>query len=188
MADHRLKPITPLGNSTPHSVTIGPVTISEVVDTALASLATRMGEAKAVADIADSAGIPLPGPGKAAQGATYAAFWLSPDMWMIEAPFATHEDVIAQLKPHFGEAASLTEQTDAWARFDVTGDDLPAMFERLCAFDLRSHGPGSATRTVIEHLGCYIVIRAPGHLSVLGPRSSAASLFHALETAAQSAF
>ncbi|PLL12138.1 sarcosine oxidase subunit gamma [Tabrizicola sp. TH137] len=188
MADHRLKPITPLGHDTPHSVTLGPVTITEVVDTALASLAARMGEAKAVADIADSAGIPLPGPGKAAQGATYAAFWLSPDMWMIEAPFATHEDILAHLKPHFGETASLTEQTDAWARFDVTGDDLPAMFERLCAFDLRAQAPGAATRTVIEHLGCYIVIRASGHLSVLGPRSSAASLFHALETAARSAF
>ena len=188
MADHRLKPITPLGHDTPHSVTIGPVTITEVTDTALASLAARMGEAKAVADITDAAGIPLPGPGKAAQGATYAAFWLSPDMWMIEAPFATHEDIVAILKPHFGEAASLTEQTDAWARIDVTGTDLPAMFERLCAFDLRSHGPGAATRTVIEHLGCYVLIRAENHLSVLGPRSSAASLFHALETAARSAF
>jgi sarcosine oxidase, subunit gamma len=188
VADHRLKPITPLGHDTPHSVTIGPVTITEVTDTALASLATRHGEAKAVADIAETAGIPLPPPGKAAQGATYAAFWLSPDMWMVEAPFATHEDIVAHLKPHFGETASLTEQTDAWARFDVTGDDLPAMFERLCAFDLRAHGPGSATRSVIEHLGCYVVIRASGRLSVLGPRSSAASLFHALETAAQSAF
>ncbi len=188
MADHRLKPISPLGHDMPHSVTIGPITITEIVDTALASLAARMGEAKAVADIADAAGIALPGPGKAAQGATYAAFWLSPDMWMVEAPFATHEDIVAILKPHFGEAASLTEQTDAWARFDVTGDHLPAMFERLCAFDLRAHGAGSATRTVIEHLGCYVVIRAPGHLSVIGPRSSAASVFQALETAARSAF
>jgi sarcosine oxidase subunit gamma len=188
VADHRLKPITPLGHDAPHSVTLGPVTISEVTHTALASLAARQGEAKAITDIADAAGIPLPPPGKAAQGATYAAFWLSPEMWMIEAPFATHEDIVAILKPHFGEAASLTEQTDAWARFDVTGDDLPAMFERLCAFDLRAHGPGAATRTVIEHLGCYVVIRAPGHLSVIGPRSSAASLFHALETAARAAF
>ena len=188
MADHRLKPITPLGHDAPHSVTLGPVTIAEVTDTALASLAARLGEAKAVADIADAAGIPLPAPGKAAQGATYAAFWLSPEMWMVEAPFATHEDIVAILKPHFGEAASVTEQTDAWARFDVTGTDLPAMFERLCAFDLRAHGPGSATRTVIEHLGCYVVIRSPGHLSVIGPRSSAALIFHALETAARSAF
>lgn len=188
MADHRLKPITPLGHDAPHGVTIGPVTITEVVDTALASLATRMGEGKAVADIAETAGIPLPGPGKAAKAATYGAFWLSPDMWMVEAPFATHEDIVSVLKPHFGEAASITEQTDAWARFDVTGTDLPVMFERLCNFDLRSNGPGSATRTVIEHLGCYVVIRGPGHLSVIGPRSSAASVFHALETAARSAF
>ena len=188
MADHRLKPITPLGHDAPHSVTIGPVTITEVTDNALASLATRHGEAKAVADIAETAGIPLPPAGRAAKGATYGAFWLSPDMWMVEAPFATHEDIVSILKPHFGEAASITEQTDAWARFDVTGADLPAMFERLCNFDLRANGAGAATRTVIEHLGCYVVVRAEGHLSVIGPRSSAASVFHALETAARSAF
>lgn len=182
MADHRLKPITPLGHDAPHSVTLGPVTITEVTDTALASVAARHGEAKAVADIAETAGIPLPGPGKAGKAATYAAFWLSPEMWMVEAPFATHEDIVATLKPHFGEAASITEQTDAWARFDVTGADLPTMFERLCNFDLRTHGPGSATRTVIEHLGCYVVVRAEDHLSIIGPRSSAASVFHALET------
>lgn len=188
MADHRLKPLTPLGHDAPHSVTIGPVTIAEVTDAALASLAIRMGEADAFAKAADAAGIPLPPPGKAAQGATYAAFWLSPDMWMVEAPFATHEDITAHLKPLFGEAASITEQTDAWARFDVTGDDLPAMFERLCAFDLRANGPGAATRTVIEHLGCYVVIRGGNQLSVLGPRSASFSLFHALEIAARAAF
>ncbi len=188
MADHRFKPVTPLGHDAPHSVTLGPVTITEVVDTALASLAARLGEAKATADIAETAGIPLPGPGKAAKAATYGAFWLSPEMWMVEAPFVTHEDIVAILKPHFGEAASITEQTDAWARFDVTGEALPAMFERLCAFDLRAQGPGVATRTVIEHLGCYLVSRAPGHISVIGPRSSAASLFHALETAARAAY
>lgn len=192
MADHRLKPITPLGYDLPHSVTVGPVTIAEVVDTALASLAARMGGEAATAQAALASGIPLPDAGKAARGDTFGAFWLGPQQWMIEAPFATHEDITAKLKPLFGDAASLTEQTDAWARFDVTGPDLPALFERLCNYDLRSHGAGCATRTVIEHLGCYVVIRAAGpalgHVSVIGPRSSAASLFHALETAARSAF
>ena len=97
-------------------------------------------------------------------------------------------DIVAILKPAFGNAASITEQTDAWVRFDVSGNDLPSMFERLCAFDLRSHGTGSATRTVIDHLGCYIVIRGEALLSVIGPRSSARSLHHALVVAAQSAF
>lgn len=186
MADLMLKPITPLGNDLPTRVTIGPVTISEVVDTALASLAQRMGQDISAA--AKGAGIPLPAAGRWEQGASYAAFWLSPEMWMVEAPFASHEDIVAQLKPVFGEAASITEQTDAWARFDVSGDHLPRLFERLCNYDLTRHGAGSASRTMIEHLGCYVAIREANRVSVIGPRSSAASLFHALETAAHSAF
>lgn len=186
MADLSLKPITPLGNDMPVRVTIGPVTIAEVVDSALASLTRRMGQDIAAA--AKGAGIPLPAAGKAEQGATYGAFWLGPDSWMVEAPFASHEDIVAHLKPVFGETASVTEQTDAWARFDVTGERLPALFERLCNYDIARHGAGSASRTMLEHLGCYVVIRAASHISVLGPRSSAQSLFHALETAAHSAF
>ncbi|MEY4696840.1 MAG: hypothetical protein RIT14_1268 [Pseudomonadota bacterium] len=183
-----LRPLTPLGHDAPQTATIGPVTLTEVVDTALASLATRMGRGADVATAAQGAGLPLPGPGQAAFGTPWSAFWLGPDQWMVEAPFASHEDITAHLRPIFGTAASLTEQTDAWARFDVTGADLPALFERLCAFDLRAAAPGAATRMVIEHLGCYVVLRAQGHVTVLGPRSSAASLWHALETAAHSAF
>ena len=107
---------------------------------------------------------------------------------MVEAPYATHEDITAILKPIFAEAASLTEQTDAWARFDVKGDRLPAMFERLCNLDLATQGAGAATRTMMEHLGVYIFIRTPNHISILGPRSSAASLYHALTTAAKAAY
>lgn len=186
MADLILKPITPLGADTPASTTIGPVTITEVTDTALASLAARVG--KDIGAAARTAGIPLPAPGNAEQAAQYGAFWLGPDQWMVEAPYASHEDITAILKRVFGEAASLTEQTDAWARFDVTGDRLPALFERLCNVDLARHGAGYATRTLLEHLGCYIVVRSQTHISVLGPRSSAASLYHALTTAAKAAF
>ena len=181
-----LKTITPLGADTPASTTIGPVTITEVVSTALASLAARSGHDIRAA--AATAGIPLPGPGRAEQAATYGAIWLGPDQWMVESPFASHEDIVAILKPLFGESASITEQTDAWVRFDVTGDSLPALFERLCNFDIARHGAGAATRTMLEHLGCYVILRNTNHISVLGPRSSAASLYHALTTAAKSAF
>lgn len=104
---------------------------------------------------------------------------------MIEAPFASHEDIAAILKPIFGEAASITEQTDAWVRFDVTAANLPGYFERLCNFDLVRAGAGAATRTVIDHLGCYIIRRSDTLVSLLGPRSSAHSLHHALTTAAK---
>ena len=182
-----LKALTPLGHDTPVTESIGPVTITENVGVALASLASRLGREAEVAATAQAAGIPLPGPGRA-ETASYGAIWLGPEQWMIEAPFETHEDIVAILKPLFGEAASITEQTDAWVRFDLTAANLPALFERLCGYDLRRNGPGSATRTVIEHLGCYVVRRAENQVSVIGPRSSAHSLHHALITAAKSAF
>ena len=183
-----LHPLTPLGHAAAETVTIGPVTIAENTSVAMASLATRRGREADVAAAAQTAGIPQPGPGQAEQAALYGAIWLGDQQWMVEAPFKTHEDITAVLKPIFGEAASITEQTDAWVRFDVAAPDLAALFERLCNYDLRAKPPGSATRTVIDHLGCYVVLRAPGHVSVIGPRSSAHALHHALITAAKSVF
>ena len=183
MPDHRLKSLTPLGHANPQTDTIGPVTITENVSVALASLATRKGRDGDVAKAAKLLNITLPAPGHASE----SALWLAPDQWMIEAPFATHEDITAYLKPAFGDAASITEQTDAWVRFDLSGPDLQAMFELLCSLDTRSMKPGHSTRTVIEHLGCYVRCRDQG-FTILGPRSSAKSLHHALITAAKSAY
>lgn len=187
MPEHRLKPLTPLGHAAAETVTIGPVTIAEVTTTALASLATRRGCEKDMAKAAKSLRLPLPGPGHAETGATYGCFWLGPDLWMVEAALASHEDIATHLRAAFGDAASITEQTDAWVRFDLTGPDLPAMFERLSALDTRTMQPGDATRTVMEHLGTYVIRRADC-TTILGPRSSALSLHHALITAARSAY
>lgn len=183
MPDHRLKSLTPLGHANPQTDTIGPVTITENVSVALASLATRKGRDADVATAAKSLNISLPAPGHASG----SALWLAPDQWMIEAPFATHEDLTAHLKTFFNDAASITEQTDAWVRFDLSGPDLHPMFELLCNLDTRSMKPGHATRTVIEHLGCYVSCLDQG-FTVLGPRSSAKSLHHALITAIKSAY
>lgn len=177
MPDHRLKPLTPLGHTTPQTDTIGPITITENTTIALASLATRRGRDEDVARAAKALNITLPTPGHASEN----ALWLSPGQWMIEAPFASHEDIVAYLKPVFGDAASFTEQTDAWVRFDLTGDNLHGLFERLSNLDTRAMKPGDGTRTVIEHLGCYVICKADG-FTILGPRSSAKSLHHALIT------
>ena len=183
MTDHRLKPLTPLGHASPQTDTIGPIAITENTGMALASLATRKGREADVAKAAIALNIALPGPGHASEN----ALWLSPDQWMIEAAYATHEDIVAYLKPAFKDAASVTEQTDAWVRFDLNGSNLHAVFELLCNLDTRAMQPGHATRTVIEHLGCYVTCGAMG-FTILGPRSSAKSLHHALITAAKSAF
>lgn len=188
MPEHSLKPLTPLGHESPETVTLGPVTIAEVVDIALASLAVRAGRGGDVATAARKAGIALPPPGHAAAGDPWSAFWMGPEMWMITAPCSTHEDIVAALKPVFGDAASLTEQTDAWARFRVTGRDLPRLFERLCGADLDRASGGQAIRTTIEHLGAFLLVREDGAIDVLSARSSAASLHHAIIAAAKSVF
>ena len=128
----------------------------------------------------------LPDPARHQAGSPYAAFWVAPEMWFVEAPFATHEVIADLLKAAFGDAASVTEQTDAWVAFDLTAPDLAPLLERLCNVDFRAAPEGHATRTVIDHLGCYLIKHGPGAARVYGPRSSAGSLLHALEVAAAS--
>ncbi|MEO8243166.1 MAG: sarcosine oxidase subunit gamma [bacterium] len=178
-------PITPLGHADPQTLTIGLFTIAERSDTALASLATRRGRSDDITRAAAANGVPLPDPGRYASE-TLSAFWLSPDMWMVEAPFASHEDIRAHLLAIFHDAASITEQTDAWVRFDLTAANLPDLMERLCNVDLRAAADHAATRTVIDHLGCYLIKRSATTITLYGPRSSAETLLHALTVAANS--
>ena len=186
MRDMILKPLTALGHSAPESVAIGPWTITERADVAMASLALRRGRLAEVQATAEAAGLPLPRAAGFQQGAVYGAFWVTPEMWFIEAPFASHEDIRGHLLAIFDEAASITEQTDAWVRFDLTGPGLERLFERLSNFDLSKAAVGAATRTVMEHLGCYLIKRSEVLVTVYGPRSSAQSLHHALVVAAKS--
>lgn len=184
---HDLIPITPLGAANARVETHGPVTLTEVIDRALASVAARAGrEADTAAQLADLIGEAPPAPARLS-GIELTAFWMAPDQWMIEAPLASHEDLGAQIVATSDGAMSVTEQTDAWCRFDLTGDGLPDVFERLCPADTRAFAGGEALRTAIDHMGCFLLCRAAGHFSVLGPRSSAGSLHHALLTAMRSA-
>ena len=185
MAD-TLHMLTALGQAAPQSHQVGSCRIEERFDVALASVASRKGRGADVARAAQAAGIPLPDPARFAAGNPYSAFWVAPGMWFVEAPFATHEDIVAAVKPAFGDAASITEQTDAWVRFDLSAPDLGPLMERLCNVDFPRAPDGFATRTVIEHVGCYLIRHGAGAATVYGARSSAQSLLHCLEVTAAS--
>lgn len=178
--------LTALGHETAETVAIGPYRIVERFDVALASVAMRRGQDKAFGAAAKKLGVPLPGAATHAAGKVFSSFWTTPDMWFVEADFATHEDIVAALKPAFGEAASITEQTDAWVRFDVMGEGLGALFERLSNLDLAVLPDGYASRTVMEHLGVYLIRHSAVSVTLYGPRSSAQGLLHALEVTAKS--
>ncbi len=181
-----LKPLTALGHDAPEVLSIGAVRISERFDVALASVAARRGKAGDLASAAQGIGLPLPAPATHQAGDPWSAFWVAPEMWFVEAPFASHEDIAARLKAALGDTTSVTEQTDAWVRFDIAAPDLAPLFERLSNLDLARAPVGFASRTVIEHVGTYLVKRAAGEVVLYGPRSSAASLLHVLEVTAKS--
>lgn len=179
--DKSLKPLTALGAAEPLKESLGPWELVERVDVALASVAPRRGREAEVLKAAEGAGIGWPGVASSTAG-TLSAFWLTPDMVMIEAPFATHEDIRPAMLAIFGESASVTEQTDAWVRFDLSGPGLERLMAKLCNVDLGAAPEGFATRTVIEHMGCYLVKRQG--VTLYGARSMAGSLHHALHLAA----
>lgn len=182
-----LKPITPLGAGAARVDTIGQVTISENPDRAMASLTARKGKADAVRKAAKTAlGLDVPGPGQCATSGDFTIWWTGPDQWMIDADHARYELLAAHIAQAIGPAASVTEQTDGWCRFDITGSRSVAMLERLCPVDVQAMKPGQATRTLLHHLGCFVICSTTG-FSLLGPRSSAGSLHHALIEAAHSA-
>jgi len=184
---HDLVAITALGGSEPRVETVGAVTCTEVPGIALASVAARLGkESQTSKALGDLIGSPVPGVNQFA-GSTLTAIWAGPEQWMIEAPFDTHEEIAGQVKSAIGDTASVTEQTDAWTRFDLSGPEIPAVLELLCQLDLRKIGAGSAMRCSIHHVGCFVLCRSNELYSLYGPPSSAGTLHHAIITAMRSA-
>jgi sarcosine oxidase subunit gamma len=184
---HDLTPSTALGDTEPRITTYDHITITENDSLALASVAARMGqEAACHAKLKDLLGA-VPGPDKAQLHEPEAGFWMGPDQWMIGAPRATHDKLADTLKTRFGDTASVTEQSGAWVTFDVQGPAMEDLCERLCAVPIRQMQTGDVRRTVIHQLSCFVMRREEAdHVRILGPRSSAETLHHALVTAAAS--
>lgn len=177
--------------ATPVVERIGALTIAESPDWALASVAARAGrDADVATGLRPLIGAEPPGVGESLSAGEVRAFWIGQAQWMLFAPLASHEDLAAQAKAAVGDAASVTEQTDAWVVFTLDAErdeDWAAAVERLSAVDPRRLVAGAAVRTAIEHTGCFILRRtAAPRLHILGPRSSAGSLHHAVCAAAAS--
>lgn len=182
-----LTAITALGGITACDKTIGGIRIAEIPDTCLASLAMRRGKAASFKKAAKEAlGTDLPAPGQRTGNGTHGVIWMGVDQFLVEAETGT-ADLAGGLAASFGGAASITDQSDAWVRFDITGKDVPAMLERLSAADTRQMQGGAAVRTPVHHMLCVLVCRdAYIGFTIYGPRASAQSLHHALTAAAAS--
>lgn len=177
-----LTPITAFGAQAPADHRFGPLRIIENADLGLASLALRRG-----AEQPAPFGLILPGPGRWIAGEAVSAFWIGPDQWMIEGEGRATDDFAAALASE-ALGCSVTEQTDGWVNFEITSDagvaPIQALMERLVNIDSTTFCSGHATRTGLHHMTVYLIRRADERLAVIGMRSMAASLWHALEETA----
>jgi len=177
---HNLNPISPLGNRDPISKEVGSYTISEVTAYSLASYSLRKGsEDYAKKKLEQFINSPLPDVMNSKFG-EISSFWIGPSQWLIEALVEIHDDLASELSEISMGKASVTEQTDAWCRFDLKGSDLATPLSLLCNVDVPSFKGGEVTRCQMDHLGCFLICRDIKNITILGPRSAAESLYHAI--------
>ena len=180
---------TALGGDAPRDEVIGGIRITEIADTDLASLAIRRGGGDAAMRAAKTMFGGLPAAGGMLSRGEDSIIWMGADQYLVEAADSAEMPgrAASTLAVAVGAAATVTDQSDAYARFDLQGERLLDMLERLSAADSRMMGAGATVRTPIHHMLCLLVCREPGtRFTIYGPRSSAASLHHALTAAAGS--
>ncbi|MCA0938436.1 sarcosine oxidase subunit gamma [Salipiger pacificus] len=176
-----LVPLTALGAETPRRAAFGALTLTERPDIALASLALRRDAA-----VPAPFGLSLPPPGGMTGAEGHAAFWTAPGQWMLLGEQRAETDFAAALRAE-APGASVTEQTDGWVALGITAPDdaaLERLIERLVNLPPEALAPGRATRTLLHHMPVFALRPSGSELTLLGMRSAAQSLWHALETAA----
>lgn len=184
---HDLKPITALGGTEPRVDIFNHVTITENDGLALASVVARLEKETACETHLISIIGGAPSIGKSQNSNLISGFGMGPHQWMLSAPSDSHELLADQVKSQFDDTASVTEQSGAWVCFDITGDAIAQVCERLCNVAILKMVSGDTQRTVIHQLSCFVtLVEQDAHLRVLGPRASALTLHHALVTAAHS--
>ena len=173
---------TALGGTKPLEVQHGALRIAENSALALASLSLRRGSVQPA-----PFGLALPEPGGWASMGSHAALWMGPGQWLIEGEGLAETDFAAALQTQC-LGCSVTEQTDGFVAFEITSEagDAPilALLAKLVNIAPARLKPGMGTRTGLEHMSVFVIRRAPDRLAFLGMRSAAATLWHALTTAA----
>ena len=183
----KLHAVSPLGFTARHEDIVGAYTIREITDRSMVSITARKDCGVAVKTILTQIlNQPAPEVGGYCTG-EIEAFWIGQSQWMLAASFNDFEEIVASFADAFNGQASLTEQSDGWCRFSITGPDLERLSSLLCNLDMRGFKVNKANRTTIEHINCFVLRGTDDRLEIIGPRSSAEFLQHVICKAAKSA-
>lgn len=182
MADFILTPTAPLGS---YRNWFGPVKLEEQVDLAIVSLAIPLDGGDAAARAIKAAwDMDLPNGGATTVSADGMLRLVSSGAEQYLALF-THPtpDAARHVRTALGASVYITDQTDNWAKLMLSGPRVREALERICPIDLdeRVFAVGAAARTMMEHMGAFILRTGDDDFLVLVGMSSARSMLHALE-------
>lgn len=123
----------------------------------------------------------MPKAAKAKRNASKGMFWNENNQWFVEGV-----DVSAVEKA-LKDLAAVTDQSDAWARFQITGEHAEAVLARLCPLDLseEAFAKDAAARSELSHMMCAISRCKDGY-NVMVLRSFARTVAHDVTNAMRS--
>ncbi|MCT8159159.1 sarcosine oxidase subunit gamma [Pseudoruegeria sp. SHC-113] len=158
----------------------GGLVLTECAPEAIHLLAAYQGAAaKAGAALEKAHGLGWPKPGTSTQSAQARALWFAPDQALLLGAVP-----VASLARH----CAITDQSDGWARVDLTGQGAEDVLARLVPVDLRAQSfpEGAVARTAVFHMSAVITRTGAASFEILVFRSMAQTLVHELLEAMKS--
>lgn len=103
------------------------------------------------------AGVRVPGPAETSVHGDYALLWLTPREWLLQLPAARASAVQRSLAARLvSTLAAVTDMSDAFACFDVSGEHAVDVLMTGCSLDLTAFAAGQAARTTVADVPAVI--------------------------------
>ncbi len=181
-----LEPLRPTLPAAGVNVSKNGVQLEGVGDISIVSLAVpndRSSEMRAA--LIKAYGIVLPDPGQSVvtPDGMRRCVWTTPEQFLLM--FERKSDFpVNEVRDEIGDAAYLTDQSDAWSIFDLDGENSRAVLERICQLDLASEvfPPGAASCTAMKHIAAIVIRSCDNRFRLMAPSSYCGSFLHAVET------
>lgn len=157
--------------------TIGEVTLTEVAQQDIYSIAPFHGQEKLVAaELTEAVGVGFPAPNRMKAKAGVRTIWAG----------AGRALLAGAIPPDLGGKAAVTDQSDGWAivRIDGPSENILA---RLIPVDLRASvfKRGHTARTMVGHMAASVTRTGTNSIEIMVMRSMAQTLVHELTEAAE---
>jgi len=181
VADSKLEAAPILGDA---HFSFGDSSVVERNDIALVSVSTPQGGDATLAEALENGwSLDAPAPTLSTVSGDTRAIRTAPDQMMLVFPHPT-PDANARVQDKLNGAGYTTDQTDAWVVLELSGPQVLSALERICPLDLHDSAfpVNAAGRTIMEHMGAFIVRTGDDTYLLMSASSSAQSFLHAVET------